>query len=182
MGTFLNQGLKASEGPDEWLEFFSLVGSAFAYLEGTTPVPGYEDLTKTRTYRAVLRKAQELDVRDRLDAFTVAANQIHREKGIGSYHLIILNTARKVVTIRSYGRASLGVASDDYGKIEKQITKGEPLQAVLVSAGPLENLRRAYPNYFLDTHQFLRQLERLDHALEKRPTKSRKPSAKSSGR
>lgn len=167
MGTFLNQALKASEGSDEWLEFFSLVGSAFAYLENTSPVQGYEHLTKEETYREVLRKSEILGIRDRLDAFTIAANQIHKEKGSGSYHLIILNTEEKIVTIRSYGKSSLNLASTDYGEIEKQITDGQPLQAVLVSAGPLQNLRRAYPNYFFDTHQFLRQLDRIERELKK---------------
>lgn len=178
MGTFLNQALKASEGPEEWLEFFTLVGSAFAYLEGTTPVPGYEHLSKYETFRSVIRKAKQLDVKDRLDAYTVAANQIHREKGTGSYHLIILDTVQKIVTIRSYGKASLGAAGDDYGGIEKQISSGSPLQAVLVSAGPLDDLRRAYPNYFLDTHQFIRQLDRIERELGRRSNKRLRRTAR----
>lgn len=46
MGTFLNHSLKDSEGPSSWLEFFALAGSAFAYLEETPPVRGYDNLDK----------------------------------------------------------------------------------------------------------------------------------------
>lgn len=39
MGTFLEHSLKSSEGPDEWLSFFSLASSAFAILESTPRAP-----------------------------------------------------------------------------------------------------------------------------------------------
>lgn len=35
------------------------------------------------------------------------------------------------------------------------------VQVVLVSAGSIESLKRAYPNYFLDTHEFLKQLDKI---------------------
>jgi ppGpp synthetase/RelA/SpoT-type nucleotidyltranferase len=50
MGTFLNQALKSSEGPEEWLKFFSLTASAFAHLEESNAVPEYEDLSKEETF------------------------------------------------------------------------------------------------------------------------------------
>ena len=53
MGTFLDHSLKSSEGPSEWLNFFSLSGSAFAHLEGTTPVSGYEHLSRLETFQAL---------------------------------------------------------------------------------------------------------------------------------
>lgn len=58
MDTFLNTSLKSSEGPTEWLNFFSLIGSAFAHLEDTPPIPGYENMTKKATFKAVRQKAQ----------------------------------------------------------------------------------------------------------------------------
>jgi len=48
-----------------------------------------------------------------------------------------------------------------YATIEARTKAGEPIEAVLVSAGPVESLRKAYPNYFLDTQVFVRQLQRL---------------------
>ena len=43
--------------------------------------------------------------------------------------------------------------------IEKAISKGTHADAVLVSAESFANLRRAYPNYFLDTKEFLAALK-----------------------
>lgn len=166
MGTFLDYALKSSEGPSNWLDFFSLAGSAFAYLEGTKPVPRFENLKRDETFLNTINEANRLKVRDRLQAFSIAAERIHLDKRIGSYHLIVLNLEDKTVYVKTYGQNSLNEASDEYSKIEKQITKGRHLQAVLVSAGPIENLRKAYPSYFLDTREFIWHLNRIKKQLK----------------
>lgn len=162
MGTFLNHALKSSEGPEIWLDFFSLTGSAFAHLEKTQPVPGYEEFSPTDTFRAVLDQVEQLQVKDRLQAFSIAAKKIHIDKKPGSYHLVILNTVEKSVEIRTYSASDLSVAGKHYTEIESRIAEGAHLQAVLVSAGNIENLRRAYPNYFLDTFKFIQQINRIE--------------------
>lgn len=56
---------------------------------------------------------------------------------------------------------TLQEANVAYAAIEAGTKAGEPAEAVLVSAGPVESLRKAYPNYFLDTQVFVRQIQRL---------------------
>jgi len=176
MGTFLNHALKSSEGPDEWLKFFSLAGSAIARLEGSEPVPGYQDLDKLRTFKAFLQESARLNVEDRLDAFAVAADAIHTDHVSGSYHLITLNTEEKNVSIQSYGRRRLGQANEEYSRIEKEIVNGAPYQVVLVASGSLDLLKRAYPNYFLDTHEFIKQIKRIRRIVDVSDSKGRQMS------
>jgi putative GTP pyrophosphokinase len=161
MGTFLSYALKSSEGPKKWLDFFALTGSAFAHLENCPAVPGYDSLFAKETFQAVEATAAELDVRHRLQAFTIAANAISRGRQLGSYHLVVLDPSTKTVTIQSFGRDRLEEANLEYTKTVSRIADGDAIQAVLVSAGPVENLRRAYPNYFLDTREFVNQLNRM---------------------
>lgn len=173
MGTFLNHALKSSEGPDVWLKFFSLTGSAFAHLEKTQTVPGYENLSLEDTFGKVLSQVEKLQIKDRLQAFSIAAKRIHIDRKPGSYHLVILNPNEKTVEVRTYSAVNLSKAGKDYTDIESRIAEGAPLQAVLVSAGSIENLQRAYPNYFLDTHKFIQQLQRIERmykSLTKGPT------------
>lgn len=162
MGTFLNYALKSSEGPDEWLDFFTLTGSAFACLEGTPPVPGYDDLDEKRIYKLVRERTRQLDIKEKLHTFSVAADAIYTDKKRGSYYLIVLHPKELRVSISTYTKRSLDLASRRYGEVEQQIAKGEPVQAVLVSTGDLDNLKRAYPNFFLDTHEFINQLDLID--------------------
>ncbi|MEQ8258839.1 MAG: RelA/SpoT domain-containing protein [Alcanivorax sp.] len=162
MGTFLNHALKSSEGPEEWLNFFGLTGSAFALYEGCNPVPGYEALGEIETYEKVLSEAERLDVIDRLQAFAVAAHSITNDNQGGSYHIVILRPHEKTVEIESFGKKKLPQANARYSDYESKIEAGDDIQVVLVATGSIDSLRQAYPNYFLDTHEFVNVIRRLE--------------------
>ena len=84
---------------------------------------------------------------------------ITTEKNTGSYHLVTLDTNKKTIMVESYGRKRLEEANREYAKAERKLKEG--VQVVLVSAGPIEALKRAYPNYFLDTTEFIKTLDRI---------------------
>jgi putative GTP pyrophosphokinase len=159
MGTFLGQALKSRQGESTWLKFFEITGSAFAYLERSPLVPGYEHLTRQETYARVAEAERELGVLQKLRGFSIAVDAITKVKGRGNYHLIVLDSANKTVTVHPYATDKLEQAMKDYSQVESRVTAGESIEAVLVSAGPVESLRRAYPNYFLDTNEFVRRVE-----------------------
>lgn len=161
MGTFLGQALKSGQGDDSWRQFFAITASAIAHTEKTVPVPGFKHLSQIETYAMVAKVESELRVLEKLSGFSIAADRISEEKGQGSFHLIVLDSEKKTVSIRPYPRNKLEQANEDYAAIEKRAQNGEQLEAVLVSAGPIEALKRAYPNYFLDTHEFIRQVSKM---------------------
>lgn len=161
MGTFLGQALKSGQGEDQWREFFSIAGAALADLERTTPVPGFEHCSAQQIHQRLFESEKRLRVLEKLSGFAIAADRITTERGQGGYHLITLDSTNRTVTIRPFPVARLEEANVAYAAIEARTKAGEPIEAVLVSAGPVESLRKAYPNYFLDTQVFVRQLQRL---------------------
>jgi hypothetical protein len=42
------------------------------------------------------------------------------------------------------------VAAADYAKVEAEAAGGASIEPVLVAAGPIDKIRVAYPNFFLD--------------------------------
>lgn len=166
MGTFLQHSLKSSEGPDEWLNFFSLVSSAFAHIERMPLVPGYKEMSKAETFRKTKEEAERLGVHEKLERYSRAVRAIPTTgRSRASYHLIELQLTDddSNVKIISFSRDKLEEANEAYSKAE-QAAKSSGAQVVLVSAGSIESLKRAYPNYFLDTHEFLKQLERISRS------------------
>ncbi len=163
MGTFLRHSLKSSEGPDEWLNFFALVSSAFAHSERMPLVPGYENLTKAETYRKTKVDSERLGVREKLERFSSAVRAIPTTgKKRAAYYLVELQLTGddSNVKITSFARDKLEEANTQYSSAERE-AKSTGTQVVLVAAGSIESLKRAYPNYFLDTHEFLTQLEKI---------------------
>lgn len=161
VGTFLEHSLKSSEGPNEWLNFFALVSSSFAHMEETTLVPGYDELSKAVTYHRTTQEADRLGVRDLLLGYSSAVKAIPSGTVRGAYYLVELELKgdSKSVKIMPFARDRLEEANAKYAEAEQEVASGKPVQVVLVSAGSIDSLKKAYPNYFLDTHEFLAQLE-----------------------
>lgn len=162
VGTFLEHSLKSSEGPAEWLNFFALVSSAFAHVEGTSRVPGYDKLSKQETFQRTAIEANRLGVSDILRRYSAAVKAIPAGKSRSAYYLVELElSGNKSVTVTPFARDKLEEANAKYSEAEQRSSPTAPIQVVLVAAGSIESLRRAYPNYFLDTHEFLSQLEKI---------------------
>jgi len=161
MGTFLGQALKAGQGEAEWKTFFATAGAALAVIEHTSRVPSFENWQPATIFSAVREQETRLHVLDKLSGFAVAADHITTERGSGAYHLVVLDSRKRSVSIRPYPKTRLEDANHDYAEIEKLTKAGEPVEAVLVSAGPIEALRKAYPNYFLDTQEFIAEIGRV---------------------
>ncbi|MCI0419703.1 MAG: RelA/SpoT domain-containing protein [Acidobacteria bacterium] len=161
MGTFLGQVLKSGQGERPWREFFEVASAALTHVERTPPVPGYANLSREDVFARVARADANLHILTRLRGFSIAADRITAERGAGSYHLVVLDSANRSVLIRPFPTTQLEQANLEYAKIEERAQRGEQVEAVLVSAGPIQTLRKAYPNYFLDTHEFVAQMERI---------------------
>lgn len=168
IGTFLNQALKSSEGSNDWLTYFKYVSAAFAILEKSPILTEFEELSKEHIFAKCVELQKKLGVIDKLQAFSIAANAINNDKAKGTYHLIILNASNRSLRITSFARRRLEEANNAYAEAEKRTLEEKDTQVVLVATDSAESLKRAYPNYFLDTKAFVRQLNRIEksHILD----------------
>jgi Region found in RelA / SpoT proteins len=154
VGTFIRQGLKSSQGEADWLRFFALMGTALAEREQSAPVPN-TPTDPTELKRQLRELASKLDVSSRLQAYGKALNSV---EGIGTnsdyYYLLELDPSAMKIRVSGYKQKDLEQATAHYLDIEKTIS-GTSADAVLVSVDSMASLRRAYPNYFLDTNRFV---------------------------
>lgn len=157
MGSLLGQALKSRQGDQEWLDFFALVSSAFAHKEGTAVIPRFRHLSKGETCRALAEADARINALYTMGGVSAAVSTIARSSGGKSsfYHLIILDSVNRTVAIQPYDRDSVEQATLDYSAVEARAAKGENIEPVLVSAGPIDKLRRAYPSFFLDVEEFV---------------------------
>jgi hypothetical protein len=153
--TFTRQSLKASEGAQAWKDFFILTGAAFAAMERCAPVPNAP--TNKDDLRAAIRALESsLNVRAKLEAYNKAVTMIAGGVKTGArYFLLALRPTEGTLHVTQYLRSELEEATDAYLALEKEGQKGVGVQAVLVSLQSVDALRRAYPNYFLDTQIFM---------------------------
>jgi ppGpp synthetase/RelA/SpoT-type nucleotidyltranferase len=150
--TFTKQALKSNIGDPEWMRFFALMGAEVAFREGEPLVP--ETPPSTRERRTELRDlALRLRVVDRLTAYgetiRVLEDQVVRKDE--RHFLLDLDIQAGLLSVGTYSNAA--AAEDAYGVLEGQA--GDERDVVLVAVSSMAALRRAYPNYFLDTSAFV---------------------------
>lgn len=158
MGTFLGQALKSRQGDKDWIDFFAIASAAFANKENTPTIPRYQGVSPKDVSLALANADVNLGALEKMKGFSAAVNHIAKTRSSRrswSYHLIVLNSLEKKVQIMAYDRENLQQAMTDYSMYEKEAAEGRKIEPVLVSAGPIDTLRRAYPNFFLDIGDFV---------------------------
>lgn len=162
MGTYLGQKLKSGQGDAKWREFFLISSAAFTYLEKTPKIPQYNKLNKEETYHELIKVEKELNALHIMRNYGLALKVVENKIGKANYyHLIILNSLKGTVAVKSYPKNAIQRASKDYLAIEKRIQNGEQIETVLVSAGDFRELKKAYPNYFFDMQGFIKNIEKI---------------------
>ena len=161
VGTFTRQALKSSQGEHDWLRFFALMSTYFAIREKRPIVSNTTDQPKSlgEELRYLEKK---LDVRSRLSAYGATLNvtdEISRTEKV-RYFLLNLDLDKKSIRISGFRFTELEKASGAYLEAERALMDGINGDVVLVSVESLESLKRAYPNYFLDTSRFGREVYR----------------------
>ena len=157
---FTGQDLKFGEGLPEWRRFFALMGSVHAIYENSPTVPGTPD-TLIGLAAEVRGLEQILGVRNSLNSYRVLTQHITGWRG-GSrdWYLIRMKPEKQSIQVWRYSPSNFGKAEEDLSQAEEEF-KNTRNQAVLVSAASVNELKRAYPNYFADTAHFVTTLTRF---------------------
>ena len=165
VATFTGQALKSSQGEEDWLRFFVLVSSVFA-LKEKKPIVQNTSEDRKQLADELRHYVESLDIINRLRAYQAA---LHVAETNGTpkkhqYFLLELEPELQVMTVTSFLSRDLELASEQYLQAERRLQGSFGGDAVLVSVESLEALKRAYPNYFLDTSRFLQE---VNHAIAK---------------
>ena len=173
---FYGQGLKAHQGSPEWKRFFALMGTAMAMEEGYKRVPRTPKEWTQLT--AELREcSQQLEIHKKLRMFGRTLNVVE-ELNIRNREIkyVLLNLQPQVagnnnrLTLHGYSASGLNSAVERYEELERG-----GAEAVLVSTADMNDLKRAYPNYYMDTHMFLDRLTKYMSSSFTPPAKSGRP-------
>ena len=160
VSAFTGQALKASQGDDDWRRFFALMGSEMAIHEGT-PLIDNTPPDRRSLVRELKKHAKSLNIVATLTAYRNTIEEIVPAAPRNIRCFLIHRDSTERVQVSGYRDAERGRAYTDYNLVENT-TRADPLaDVVLVRVESLAALRRAYPNYFLDTEVFLGEVKRV---------------------
>ncbi len=149
--------LKANiEDGSVWREFFKLVSAIFAQKENCAVPCVFKDYDHKRYCDEYLVYYDTHKLLDQLSALrvTVISNVISDAKD--GYIVLSINFKEKTVQYRAFPSEEEDKATNLFSQIEQNIESDEA--ALLVSIAKMQEIRNAYPSYFLDTSEFLQAL------------------------
>lgn len=160
---FTRQHLKLSEGDKEWGEFFRLVSSAFAIKENC-PIVNKTPRNKKELYSKIKEKEKKLDVIKKLTKWETALRLIDEKQlknKTAKFFLLELDIGREDLFIQTYEAKQEEQATKEYAKLEKKYKDQKDYDIVLVGVDAAKDLKKAYPNYFIDTKDFVKELKEI---------------------
>ena len=154
VGFFTDNDLKSNLGDSRWLRFFALMSSVIAVREGYPKVPGTPD-NKTALVNEVRALAKELGVAEQLVTFKAITTETQQLRMRGNPWVVLeLDLDASSVESRSFRAKDEDAASAWYAERELECREMPNRHVVMVSVRSLNDLRRAYPNFFADLTRF----------------------------
>lgn len=160
---FTRQAIKSNEGQENWMDFFRLISSAFAKIENCPCVPN-TPIDEKELYLQIKKKESELNVIKKMNGWANGIKLFEQEvrsKSKVQYFLLELDIVGEKLNITGYTKNQEQKAIEDYSKSEKRNQGNKEYDVVLVGADTTADLRKAYPNYFVDSKEFLQNLEKI---------------------
>jgi hypothetical protein len=164
---FTGQALKSKvkTASEDWLRFFALTSSAFAHREKSPTVPGTPE-----NRNVLIQELQEIVQRSNiipsLSSWNNTVHLLQDQQAAGEppwaeayAFLLVLDPTNLTLTVRPFKKEETDEATKAYELEEKSAEKDPNKQVVLVSVEDLDALRKAYPNYYVDTRGFVAEVQ-----------------------
>ena len=157
-GMFYGEALKASQGSEDWLDFFKLASAALANIENRNVVGMYENKSIEDIRQELKDWGMNKTFFSKLSAIKEVAEMTPAKKY--DYWLLELNIKKSKNRIYGFESHQLETATAMYAAKEQTpaCLRGD-VQVVLVSTQRFKDLRQAYPSYFLDVAEFVQVLK-----------------------
>lgn len=164
VGTFTGQALKASQGKEAWLKFFKLASVAFQDIENKSLAKN----ASSKNRLELIKYIERLDVITKLRAFAVSTRHLGSDKkNRNDYFLLVLEVDKSNIKVLRFPPEHIDSATQKYAEMEKEFRSQNDKDVVLVSAESVHDLKKAYPNYFADTAEFSKNIQRIVDANKK---------------
>lgn len=181
---FTGQAIKASQGSEDWRDFFRSASDQLALIEEIhlynqisqreligNLLSRFENRIDPLKQRAITKSAatlhhlgEKLGIVDRFSAFAVSLKAVDDHlSGIpdAGYALLEIDTIQHQISASTFAKEKFADAAAAYLEAEKEAALKKGVVVALVSSDAVGGIREAYPNYFADSSLFSRYIAAL---------------------
>jgi hypothetical protein len=152
VGAIRGEDLKAGQGNASWLRFFRLMSADIAISEGFDPGEG-APATQSDITSELQDLSRRLDAVRTLQDYNLAISQVI-EQPLFNARFFLIEYKTSTLSIRVTPYSTLPSS-----QLALEQADSDSVSTVVVEVDRVEDLKEAYPNYFLDVGLFIAQLE-----------------------
>lgn len=161
LGMKSDSKIKQGEGEYHHKEFFGLCSALFSHIESTTLQDKYKTLSKESVCKKIIALDKKYNIFKSLSALAISSNRIEKQADKKHYYFIVLlDLTNNTLTITGFKKQNYDMAQKSYDTYEKQSKESGNINVVLISLDKLYLLKKAYPNYYLDSGSFIKEIKR----------------------
>ncbi|MBR0169214.1 MAG: RelA/SpoT domain-containing protein [Bacteroidales bacterium] len=146
--------LKASVGDEHWQDYFKLVSAIFARQEKQPTAERFAHFTEADFCRQYDLTEKEHKFTEQLSSLVGAVQMASEHSFSKGYVVVHIDFENHVSRLRHFNADEIEAANELYSKVESGITNKSGA-VVLVSVSDMNELREAYPSYFLNANEFI---------------------------
>lgn len=170
LGVIEKSSFKTGGGDEEFRKFFRLSSALFSIKENAPILQALRDKTPEEIAGRFEELEHRLKVFDKLSSFTSAVKAISGvENSTAGYYLLMLDSSKKESSFIPFAMDQGDLAEHFYALAEGQERANAGIDVVLAAAADMKDLRTAYPNYFVDTREFISNLRSITRQILDHP-------------
>lgn len=162
IGLYKNTSYKSGLGDEKTREFLCVCSNLLALREGTPIDPKYYGKTEKDLCQTLRILNEELNVLDYLKGLMTSLkhHQTVIKKSKSKICLLLLKLDEKLLKLQGFKKVE--DAELAYNALEREISqKKKNWDVVLISVNDMESLKKAYPNYYMDSQKFISTIKKF---------------------
>lgn len=162
LGLVEKSSFKTGQGSQDYRHFFVLASVLFAYEEKQACIDDFANTPIQQIAHEFIELEQKLQAFKKLQEIMITAKHIdaiNNQKAY--YYLMQLDTQAGLLNLIPFNKNQLEIAENYYKLQELENVDKPDIELVLMSVSNFKDIKKAYPNYFLDSKAFIERLNKI---------------------
>ena len=162
LGVIEKAAFKSGEGTEDFKRFFLLSSALLSILEKQPIVGSLQNVPPIDLVQELEDLDSRLKITFKLKGIVVSVEKVFdNKKTDGGFCILELAATKNELQLWKFKNGQEQIAENFYKFREQENRNNESVEVVLISVDSLKKVQSAYPNYFLDCEDFIRNLRRV---------------------
>ena len=160
LGVINQASYKTGEGDEKSRQFFKLVSAIFALREETRVDKDLENIPKEEIIKQIKEIDSKLQIISTLSGISATVRQHEASSNDNLYYILELTVGKKSNVLITGFKKEYKEQAESYYKARETDTATDKSKSILmITSDGIKEIRKAYPNYFLNTNLFISTLK-----------------------